>query len=82
MERYPLLQVGGGYELLLNQRRGAEQGFHNIPAPYTPEKIKELAGKAQVYIRSLQQDLDDIQETDIPCTAVNVSNLFPSEKVS
>ena len=82
LEKYPLLQVGGGYELLLYQRGGTEQGFHNIPAPYTPAKIKELAGQAQVYIRPLQKDLDDIQETEIPCSAVKVSNLFPSEKVS
>ena len=31
VERFPLLQAGGGYELLLYQRGGLEQGFHNIP---------------------------------------------------
>ena len=50
VERFPLLQAGGGYELLLYQRGGLEQGFHNIPPLYTPARIKKLEGQAQVYV--------------------------------
>ena len=73
VERFPLLQAGGGYELLLYQRGGPEQGFHNIPPPYTPARIKELAGQAHVYVRPLQQDLDDIEQAEVHCTTVKVS---------
>ena len=61
-ERFPLLEQAGGYELLLFQRGGAEQGFHRIPPPYTPRRIKELAGQAQVYIRPLQKNVDELGE--------------------
>ena len=74
--RFPLLQAGGGYELLLYQRGGPEQGFHNIPPPYTPARIKELAGQAHVYVRPLQQELDDIEQAEVHCTTVKVSKWF------
>lgn len=61
-ERFPLLQQAGGYELLLFQRGGLKQGFHRIPPPYTPRRIKELAGQAQVYVRPLQKNVDEIEE--------------------
>ena len=73
VERFPLLQAGGGYELLLYQRGGSEQGFHNIPPPYTPARIKELAGQAHVYVQPLQQDLDDIDENEPNWTTAKVS---------
>lgn len=76
VERFPLLQAGGGYELLLYQRGGLEQGFHNIPPSYTPARIKELAGQAQVYVQPLQQDLDDMEENETHCTTVKVSKSF------
>ena len=40
------LSSGGGYELLLYQQGGCDQGFHKIPAPYKPSKIKALANQA------------------------------------
>ena len=54
---FPPLSSGGGYELLLYQREGCDQGFHKIPAPYTASKIKALANQATVYIRPLQVDI-------------------------
>ena len=39
LNTFPELSSGGGYELLLYQREGCDQGFHKIPAPYMPSKI-------------------------------------------
>ena len=57
LNTFPALSSGGGYELLLYQRGGCDQGFHKIPAPYMPSKIKALANQATVYIRPLQVDI-------------------------
>ena len=46
LNTFPALSSGGGYELLLYQRGGCDQGFHKIPAPYVPSKIKALANQA------------------------------------
>ena len=73
VEKFPLLEAGGGYELLLCQQGGQEQGFHSIPPPYTPARVKELAGQVQVYLRPLQQNLDDVEEAEIHCPMVKVS---------
>ena len=55
--RYPPLSQAGGYELPLFQRGGEEQGFYTLPRPYSPPRIKEIAGKATVYVRPLQKDI-------------------------
>lgn len=60
LERFPVLSSAGGYELLLYQRGGAEQGFHKIPMPHTPSRIRELVGQAQIYIRPLQMNIDEV----------------------
>ena len=57
LRTFPALSSGGGYELLLYQQGGCDQGFHKIPAPYMPSKIKALANQATVYIRPLQVDI-------------------------
>ena len=57
LNTFPTLSSGGGYGLLLYQRGGCDQGFHKIPAPYMPSKIKALANQATVYIRPLQVDI-------------------------
>ena len=41
LQRFPPLSLAGGYELLLFQRGGDEQGFHKVPTPYTPSSVKE-----------------------------------------
>ena len=51
LNSFPSLSSGGGYELLLYQRGGCDQGFHKIPAPHTASKIKALANQATVFIR-------------------------------
>lgn len=62
LEKFPLLVAAGGYELLLYQRGGDDQGLHKLPAPYSPARIKEIAGQAQVYIRPLQKNLMEPEE--------------------
>ena len=54
----------GGYELLLHQRGGIDQGFHKIPTPHTPSRIKELASQATIYIRPLQMNIEGLESTD------------------
>lgn len=76
IEKFPLLEAGGGYELLLYQRGGLEQGFHRITPPYTAARIKEIAGQAQVYVRPLQQDLDKLEEMGLHSTVVKVRKSF------
>ena len=51
IKRFPLLEAAGGYKLLLYPRGGEEQGFHSLQTPYTPARIKEVAGQATIYIR-------------------------------
>ena len=55
LERYAKLSSAGGYELLLYQRGGEEQGFHHLPPPHSPSRIKEIANASVVYIRPLQK---------------------------
>ena len=43
-------------------RGGDDQGLHKLPAPYSPARIKEIAGQAQVYIRPLQKNLMELEE--------------------
>lgn len=57
MDKFPGLEAGGGYELLLYQRGGLEKGFHRLEPPFTPGRVKEVASQAQVYIRPLQKYL-------------------------
>jgi len=57
MGTYPLLSSGGGYELLLYQRGGSEQGFHKMGLPHTVSRLKSLANQSTIYIRPLQVDI-------------------------
>ncbi|XP_028516404.1 uncharacterized protein LOC114575542 [Exaiptasia diaphana] len=66
IERYPLLEAAGGYELLLYQRGGEEQGFHQLPSPYLPSRIKDIAGQSQIYIRPLQKNLLELSDESFP----------------
>jgi hypothetical protein len=66
IERFPLLETAGGYELFLFQRGGQDQGFYKLPMPYSPARLKEIAGQAMIYVRPLQRNLEsDSQEQDI-----------------
>ena len=68
-------KLGEDMNCCFTSEGGLEQGFHNIPSPYTPARIKKLVGKAQVYVRPLQQDLD-VEENEPNCTTVKVSKSF------
>ena len=57
IERFPSLNNAGGYELLLFQRGGDDHGFHRLPMPYSPARLKEVAGQAIIYVRPLQRNL-------------------------
>lgn len=75
LNTFPALSSGGGYELLLYQRGGCDQGFHKIPAPYMPSKIKALANQATVYIRPLQVDITG-ETSKTVCHEVNLTYFF------
>ena len=69
MEKFPKLRSVGGFDLMLFQRGGGEDGgFHRIMPPHTPDHLKELCGQSKIYIRPVQQDIkiddgiDDISE--------------------
>ncbi|XP_067021949.1 G2/M phase-specific E3 ubiquitin-protein ligase-like [Acropora muricata] len=57
LERYAKLSSAGGYELLLYQR------FHQLPPPHSPSRIKEIANASVVYIRPLQRDILDTEDS-------------------
>ena len=62
LERFPPLTLAGGYELCLSQRGGDDQGFHKLEMPYSPARLKEIAGQATIYVQPLQRNiLDEIQ---------------------
>ena len=83
MEKFPLLSSAGGYELLLFQRGGENRGFHKLPTPYAPARLKDMAGQANIYICPLQNNLqmNECQEQTVQPT--EVSCLFqPHDTVS
>lgn len=59
LTQYPLLKTAAGYELLLYQRGGDMKGFHRISEPHLPRKLKDLAGQSQIYIRPLENILEE-----------------------
>ncbi|XP_044178751.1 uncharacterized protein LOC114947081 [Acropora millepora] len=59
LEKYAKLSSAGGYELLLYQR------FHHLPPPHSPSRIKEIANSSVVYIRPLQRDILDTEDSSI-----------------
>ena len=63
MERLPLLGSAGGYELLLYQCGGLDQGFHEVPKPQTPSRLKERACQATIYVRPLQVEISEVATT-------------------
>ena len=54
LERFPLLSSAGGID----------QGFHKIPTPHIPSRIKELASQATIFIRPLQMNIEGLESTD------------------
>lgn len=65
MERFPPLALAGGYELCLFQRGGEDQGFYKLPMPYSPARLKDVAGQAMIYVRPLQKDiLNEVQNQE------------------
>jgi len=56
-ERFPPLALAGGYEFCLFQRGGEDQGFYKLPTPYSPARLKDVAGQAIIYIRPLQRNI-------------------------
>ena len=80
MEKYPPLSLGGVYKLLLFQCGGDIKGFYSLPTPYTPLRLKDMAGQATIYIRPLQKDIltdearNDGQSTgEVRCRIINYS---------
>ena len=65
LERYAKLSSAGSYELLLYQRGRKQQGFHHLPPPHSPSRIKEIANASVVYIRPLQRDILDTEDSSI-----------------
>ena len=57
LERFPPLALAGGYELCLFQRGGEDQGLYKLPTRYSPARLKDVAGQAIIYIRSLQTNI-------------------------
>lgn len=72
-ERYRPLSAAGGYELLLFQRGGEDRGFCKLPPPYTPMKLKDIAGQAHIYIRPLQKNIY-LENQDANIEQVEVSD--------
>ena len=67
--KFPKLYSVGGFDLLLFQRGGGEDGgLHKILPPHTPEHLKELCGQAKIYIRPVQQDITLNETDDITCS--------------
>ena len=68
MECYPKLFDAGGFEFLLFQRGGGEDGgIHVISPPHTSSHLKDICSQAKIYIRPLQKDIclkDDIQNLE------------------
>lgn len=90
-EMFPPLSSVGGYELLLFQRGRENQGFHKLPTPYSPARLKDIAGQANIYVRPLQKNiqLNEFQEetaqpTEVSCAHVvsipYCTNLSPPKK--
>ena len=59
-----LLSSAGRCELPLHQRGCVDQGFHKIPTPHAPCRMKELASQATIYIRPLQIDIERLESTE------------------
>ena len=57
LERFPPLALAGGYELCLFQRGGEDQGLYKLSTPYSPARLKDVAGQAIIYIRPLQRNI-------------------------
>ena len=71
--RFPKL-LETGYELLLYQQ-GEDAGLYNIPAPHTAQRMRDAAGNAKIYIRSLQKDLD-VSALEEPSCLFEVKTIF------
>jgi hypothetical protein len=63
LEKFPQLATSG-YTLLMYHRGGDESAFCPLKPPYTPKRLKEVAGQCKIYIKPLQKDLIDLNEED------------------
>ncbi|CAB4023555.1 Hypothetical predicted protein, partial [Paramuricea clavata] len=68
LKTFPKLSDTGGYELLLHQRGGGENGgFHTIKPPLCSLRLKDVCGKAKIYVRPLQRNIPlDSFDDEIP----------------
>ena len=49
-ERFLPLSSAGGYEHFLYQSGGENRGFYKLPTPYSPPRLKDIAGQANIYV--------------------------------
>ena len=56
LQKFPQLATSG-YELLMYHRGGDESEFCPLKPPYTPKRLKEVAGQCKIYIRPIQKAL-------------------------
>ena len=52
-------------DVLLFQRGGENRGFHKLPTPYSPTRLKDIAGQANIYIRPLQKNITALPEQNV-----------------
>ena len=58
IECFPKLADAGGFEFLLFQRGGGEDGgFHTISPPHTSKHVKDVSSQSKIYIRPIQKDI-------------------------
>lgn len=58
-EKFPkLATLMGGVELLMYERAAEQSAFHQLKPPYTPSKLKDVCGQANIFIRPLQEDIE------------------------
>ena len=65
---FPKLSETGGYELLLYQRGGGENGgFHVIKPPLCSVRQRDVCGKSKIYVRPVQRNIPlDSTDCEIP----------------
>ena len=86
LKTFPKLGDTGGYELLLHQRGGGENGgFHVIKPPLCSLRLKDVCGKAKIYIRPLQRNIPlnssdcEIPEEENEVRVIMHSPIFPTK---
>ncbi|XP_048577472.1 uncharacterized protein LOC116617052 [Nematostella vectensis] len=67
-QAFPVLESGGGYQLLLYHRSCPDRGFHKLEALNSVGRLKSLACKCTIYIRPLQVDILKLALSGQPTT--------------